>query len=406
MSKQLLIAGGGIGGMAAALAAARAGWQVQVLERACAFSEVGAGIQLGPNVTRVLHAWGLQDALGQVAAFPAALLARDAFDGRQLGSLPLGERVQKRYGAPYATIHRADMHQLLETAVQTHASVQIHMGVQLQELREQANAVQAVSDGQTWQADAFVGADGLWGQARQSLLGDGGPRVSGHLAWRAMLDQSRLPPAARSQCVTVWMGPRMHAVQYPVRGGQWLNLVVITEGTPPEQPRGWDHQANTYELMARAGRVCAPLRELLEAASQASVNRYVWRLWPLCDRPPVPSAAHMARGRMALLGDAAHPMRPYLAQGAGMAVEDADMLGRCLQQADAATVPRQLQRYAQARWARCAKVQARSQRNGAIFHASGFMRAARNAAMHALGARIMDVPWLYSYQGDKACHAH
>ena len=406
MSKKLLIAGGGIGGMAAALATARAGWHVQLIERACVFNEIGAGIQLGPNVTKRLHAWGLQAALQEVAAFPDALLARDATDGRQLGSMQLGERAQKRYGAPYATIHRADMHQLLANAAQAEANVQIHMGLTLERAQEAGDAAQATcDDGQTLQADAFVGADGLWGVARRAVLGEEegaiAPRASGHLAWRAMLDQARLPAALRSQCVTLWMGPRLHAVQYPVRGGQWMNLVVITEGKPPANPRGWDHQANAYELMARMNHVCAPLRELLLAAPQATLNPYVWRLWPLCDRPPVPSAAHMARGRMALLGDAAHPTRPYLAQGAGMAVEDADTLGRCLREAatatDATAVPQQLARYARERWARCARIQARSARNGAIYHASGLLRQARNTALRALGTRLMDMPWLYSH---------
>ena len=397
MSKKLLIAGGGIGGMAAALAAARAGWQVQVLERASAFSEVGAGVQIGPNVTRVLHAWGLQEALRAVAAFPDALLVRDAASGAELGYMQLGERAQRLYGAPYATIHRADLHQALAAAAQAESQVQVHAGQALARYEDQGAAVQAFSVSQTWQADALIGADGLWSEVRQGLLKDGAPRVSGHLAWRAMLRQADLPAALRSQCVTVWLGPRMHAVQYPVRRGEWLNLIVVTEGAPPENPHGWDHQANAYELMARMGGACAPLRDLLHAAPQATVNACVWRLWPLCDRAPVRAAGEMARGRVALLGDAAHPMRPYLAQGAGMAVEDADMLGRCLRQADASTAPQQLARYAQARWARCARVQARAARNGEIFHASGLVRLARNAAMRLLGARLLDAPWLYAY---------
>ena len=154
MSKKLLIAGGGIGGMAAALAAARAGWQVQVLERASAFSEVGAGVQIGPNVTRVLHAWGLQEALRAVAAFPDALLVRDAASGAELGYMQLGERAQRLYGAPYATIHRADLHQALAAAAQAESQVQVHAGQALARYEDQGAAVQAFSVSQTWQRGA------------------------------------------------------------------------------------------------------------------------------------------------------------------------------------------------------------------------------------------------------------
>ena len=166
MSKKLLIAGGGIGGMAAALAAARAGWQVQVLERASAFSEVGAGVQIGPNVTRVLHAWGLQEALRAVAAFPDALLVRDTASGAELGYMQLGERAQRLYGAPYATIHRADLHQALAAAAQAESQVQVHAGKALACHEDQGAAVQAFSASQTWQADALIGADGLWSEVR------------------------------------------------------------------------------------------------------------------------------------------------------------------------------------------------------------------------------------------------
>ena len=331
--KKVLIAGGGISGMAVAFALAQSGWQASVLERASVFSEVGAGIQLGPNVTRVLQGWGLGPQLQAVAAFPPELQVRCAQGGRPLGRLPLGERAMRLYGAPYATIHRADCP----------------------------------------------------------------PQPIGHLAWRAMLNQADLPAALRSSCVTLWLGERMHAVQYPVRRGEWLNLVVITQDAQAEQARepGWDLQANAYDLLAQTGAVCVPLRELLEAAGQASVNPYAWRLWQLCVRPPVQSAGQMAQGRVALLGDAAHPMLPYLAQGAGMAIEDAQALGLCLK--DEQALPQQLARYAERRWMRCARVQKRALRNAEIFHASGFMLWGRNMAMRLLGERLLDMPWLYSY---------
>lgn len=394
--KKVLIAGGGISGMAAALALAQSGWQTSVLERASAFSEVGAGIQLGPNVTRVLQGWGLGPQLQAVAAFPPELQVRCAQGGRLLGRLPLGERAMRLYGAPYATVHRADCHALLASAAQE-AGAQIHAGQALERWESDDAGVRAFTAQAEHEAQALIGADGLWSVVRQTLLADGPPQPIGHLAWRAMLNQADLPAALRSSCVTLWLGERMHAVQYPVRRGEWLNLVVITQDAQAEQARepGWDLQANAYDLLAQTGAVCAPLRELLEAAGQASVNPYAWRLWQLCVRPPVQSAGQMAQGRVTLLGDAAHPMPPYLAQGAGMAIEDAQALGSCLK--DEQALPQQLARYAERRWMRCARVQKRALRNAEIFHASGFMLWGRNMAMRLLGERLLDMPWLYSY---------
>ena len=170
--------------------------------------------------------------------------------------------------------------------------------------------------------------------------------------------------------------------------------VAIVEGVPPSDAHDWDHGANQADLMRALGRVCAPLQELLEAAPGASLNAATWRLWALADRPPLRGADQMARGLVALAGDAAHPMRPFLAQGAGMAIEDAAELGRAMAM-DAVDVPTRLKRYALARWQRCARVQARSVRNGQIFHSTGLMRLGRDALMRVMGARLMDVPWLY-----------
>lgn len=393
--QQLLIAGGGIGGLAAALAAARAGWQVRVYERAPVFSEVGAGIQLGPNVTRLLHGWGMQDWLGAVAAFPQRLQVRSAVTGDELGVLPLGRRSVERYGAPYATIHRADMHQLLYRAVQAQENVQLHLDQPLAHCEDHGSAVTlTTARGLQVEGDVLLGADGVWSQVRQHLLGDGPPRVSGHLAYRAMLQAGELPAALALNQVTAWLGPRLHVVQYPVRAGQWMNVVAIVHGQPPASAAGWDHSANAADLAQALGAVCAPLRELLAAAVPASVNEHPWRLWALVDRPPVRSAQEMARGLIALLGDAAHPMPPYLAQGAGMALEDAAELARALGM-DMVDVPTRLQRYALARWQRCARVQARAARNGRIFHSSGLMRMGRDASIRLLGERVLDVPWLY-----------
>ena len=394
--QQLLIAGGGIGGLAAALAAARAGWEVRLYERAEAFSEVGAGIQLGPNVTRILHAWGLQDALETVAAFPTRLQVRSAISGADLGALPLGQRAVQRYGAPYATIHRADMHRVLRQAAEQHAGVQLNLDQWLTTYADDGASVALTTvRGLTVEGDALIGADGVWSRVRQQMLADGDPRVTGHLAYRTMLRQDALPERLRTTQVTAWLGPRLHMVQYPVRRGDWMNVVAIVQGPPPADPERWDHHANAADLARAMGATCSPLRELIDAVPDATVNQEPWRLWALADRPPLRRAEQMARGLVALAGDAAHPMRPYLAQGAGMAIEDAAELARALAM-DAVDVPTRLKRYALARWQRCARVQARSIRNGQIFHSTGLMRIGRDASIRLLGERILDVSWLYA----------
>jgi salicylate hydroxylase len=393
--QQMLIAGGGIGGLAAAVACTQRGVPVQLLERAAQLSEVGAGIQIGPNVTRILQAWGLGDALAQVAAFPPRMQARDAQTGQVLGTLTLGERAQSLYGAPYATIHRADLQGLLHSAAQS-AGVDIRLGLTVQGWRDTADGLGVTTaDGASVQAGALIGADGVWSAVRQQLLGDAPARFTGHLAYRALVAQADLPAHLRSEQVTVWMGPRLHVVHYPVRSGQWLNLVAIVHGAKPEPSQDWDQVGQTQALMQAMGAVGHDLHERL-----ASVP--AWRQWALHDREPLNGAKQMAQGRVALLGDAAHPMRPYLAQGAGMAIEDAQVLAQCFC-IDNSTVPEQLQAYAEQRWVRNARVQARAIRNGRIFHAQGAVALGRNLSMRLMGQRVMDVPWLY---GGGPSHVH
>lgn len=388
MSRELLIAGGGIGGLAAALACGRAGWAVELLEKADAFGEVGAGIQIGPNVVRVLESWGLARALEHVAAFPTHLAIRDAHDGRELGRLDLGDTAVRRYGAPYATIHRADMHGLLLNAVQTETSSRIHLSNWISGFEQGADRVSvSTAAGVQRSADALIGADGLWSRVRELLLADGSPRFSGHLAYRAAVPQSDLPVAQRCQHVTSWLGQGFHVVQYPVKAGRMLNVVAIVHGRIDQDLEHWDHGANATELQAALSVGCAALRELIAAVPG-------WRLWALCDRRPVQSAQEMASDRIALLGDAAHPMRPYLAQGAGMAIEDAAVLAQSLESSPR-DVPAALESYAKRRWQRCARVQARSERNGRIFHARGPLKWGRDWTISALGRHILDVPWLY-----------
>lgn len=393
MSK-IQIAGGGIGGLAAALACARVGHDVGLCERAAEVSEVGAGVQLGPNVVKLLHGWGLQTALRQVAAFPEQLQVRSATAGGQLARLRLGEAFEQRYGAPYLTIHRADLHGVLQRAVHNTGTVDMRFGSALTGFTQSETAVDAdFSNGLQSRSDVLVGADGGWSVVRKLLLDDGTPQPTGHLAYRAMVPQSDLPVHLRSDQVTAWLGPKLHVVQYPVRGGDWLNVVAIVHGQVQGDMSHWDHSANAADLQRGMVQACAPLRDLVGAIA-------FWRLWPLSIRPPMRGAHEHAKGRVALLGDAAHPMVPYLAQGAGMAIEDAAALAWALSEPSgsktpANDVPAQLQRYAQARWQRNAQVQARAIKNGQIFHATGLMRWGRDAALRLLGEHLLNMPWLY-----------
>ncbi|XAH21682.1 FAD-dependent monooxygenase [Xylophilus sp. GW821-FHT01B05] len=393
--QEMLIAGGGIGGLAAALACVRAGWRARIFESAAAFADVGAGLQLGPNATRILQGWDLGQPLSELAAFPDRLEVRSAASGRTLGRLALGADALRRYGAPYATLHRADLHGLLLAAVQAHGETVLHLGARIGAVTPRADAVALAVEREGHaievEGDALLGADGLWSGVRaQWLPGDAPPRLTGHFAYRALLQQSALPAALRSAQVTVWLGPGLHAVQYPVRGGEWLNFVVLVEepGQAGADPRGWDQAAPPGGPRAALQGACGPLHALYEAVPQ-------WRRWQLCDRPPVAGPDTLAAGRIALIGDAAHPMLPYLAQGAGMAIEDAAEIGQALAM-DAVDVPLRLRRYALRRWQRVARVQARSARNARVFHASGPLRWGRDAAMALLGERLLDMPWLYA----------
>jgi salicylate hydroxylase len=365
-----------------------------VLERAATFSEVGAGIQMGPNVTRTLHAWGLAEDLKAIGFAPRKLEAKDTQTGQVIGSLPLGQRSLDTYGAPYVTVHRADLHRVLLQKLMRSGLAQLHLDSEVEAVQQAADGIQIsgtslpASLTEFSQFSAMVGADGLWSATRQFVVPRTTPRVTGLLAYRALLPMQFLPEKLRLQDVNVWLGPRLHAVLYPVQCGECLNLVVVVQGQPPANLDDWDHAGHKEELDRAMGPIHADLRDMLAAVP-------AWRLWPLCDRPPLQGPHEMAKGRIALLGDAAHPMRPFLAQGAGMAIEDAAALARSWARADLPVEDR-LQMYAQARWARNAQVQQRSIRNGQIFHLQGPLRWGRNVAMKLMGESLMDVPWLYA----------
>lgn len=393
-SLRVVVAGGGIGGLAAALACVRAGHTALLAERAERISEVGAGIQLGPNAVRRLAALGLADGLAAVACEPQRLRVRDARSGATLGQLPLGQAMRRRYGQPYLTIHRADLQALLLAALQREPAASLSLGAPATGWEMNDDAICLRGERFAIDGDLLVLADGVWSPLRQRLLGDGPPRRAGHIALRTLIEADALPGAAARDEVQAWLGERMHAVAYPVRAGRAHNLVVIVhEGerlAPDLAAEQWNGEVEAAQVQAALADVHADLAALVRAAPE-------WRYWALHDRPPLSGPQQMARERIALLGDAAHPMRPYLAQGAAMAIEDAAALGRALAAPGVgrADVPGLLAGWAEQRAPRVARVQARSVRNGEVFHLTGPMRLARNAAMAALGERLLDLPWLY-----------
>lgn len=389
MSQRILIAGAGIGGLAAALACAQHGMDVTVTEAAKEFGEVGAGIQLGPNAMKVIAALGLEQEVRQVASLPEAIVIADAENGKLISRMLLGEAVRQKYGQAYVSLHRADLHAALLAAARA-------AGVQLmthQPLLNYEHSTQYICRRETdfdQKYDALIGADGLWSKVREQMLRCGAPRATGHAAFRALLPAHAVPEALRTPHVRAWWARDVHVVSYPVRGGSLWNLVVLAE-MPGAQQSGWSLGASHDEVMRLFKRTEPQLQALLNAGGEQEQG---WKRWNLFDRKPL-SAAQMAQGRVALLGDATHPMLPYLAQGAAMALEDAWALAQCLSVGQ--DVPKALQAYAQQRSPRNARVVQTAQRNGKIFHLSGAMAVARNAVLSLQGTSVVGMPWLYGF---------
>ncbi len=397
----LLIAGGGIGGMALALALTRQGQSVHLLERGLEFSQEGAGIQLGPNATRRLNEWGLSDALRQCATYPDELQIHCAQYGHTLVTKNLSYQMEQRFGAPYVTLHRADLHKLLMQAVtgnelatiSTQQSYQSSRntdeGIEVDFLNAQSQVKQAIH------GSVLIGSDGVRSDVRQALLGDGPPTDTGHVAYRSLLPQKMLPKRLHSSNMHVWLGPRMHMVVYPVRGGEWLNVVLIIESL--QVPASYDWSINRQsdviyqDFKAALKGCCNRVQELVRNIEQ-------WRSWKLVNRPAVQNPLQLARGKIALIGDAAHPMLPYLAQGAGMAIEDAHVLSQCWMNVDTQSPETKLHNYAKQRHKRVARVQKKSSQNSVIFHADGLLRHARDLSLRLLGPQLIDMPWLYAGQ--------
>jgi salicylate hydroxylase len=386
----IIVAGAGIGGLAAAIALARAGAPTRVVERAADIREVGAGLQISPNAGRILEAFGLAPALARVALEPAALSIRRAADGATLARLPLAA-ARDRWGAPFRVFHRADLQKtLLDEALRL--GVEVCVGLRCDGFSQDADGVRVdlVSDAgeETPNAPALIGADGLRSTIRDALRlpGDGAPTPVGVTAWRALIPADVLPPALRERASQLWMGPGAHLVHYPLRDASIVSAVAILEdradkGAPGETRSG----AELVEAIGFA-RWSDELRALIEAG-------VAWRRWPLYARPEL---SRWSRGRVALLGDAAHPMTPFLAQGAAQAIEDAAALGRSFA-AGGRSVEAALAAYQSGRTGRAIAIQRGSRRQGVYFHLSGPAAAARDLAIRLLGGEgmLMRNAWLY-----------
>jgi salicylate hydroxylase len=365
-SNPVLVVGGGIGGLAAALALAQKGYSIRVFEQALAFREIGAGIQLGPNVFKVLDRLGLRHAVDDRAVFPDRLILMDSLTSEQVACIPLGTSFVERFGYPYALIHRADLHTTLLTACRAHRSISLQTASPVDSFEETEEGVTATTGrGVRIRGAAIVGADGLWSKVRSQTVGDGPPLVSGHIAYRAVLPIEDVPERFRRQAMILWAGPRNHLVQYPLRGGKLFNLVAVFHSD--RYIEGWNSQGDLAELRMRFEGTCEPVQTLLGKIQE-------WRMWVLCDREPV---KHWSRGRMTLVGDAAHPMLQYLAQGAGMAIEDAVVLADHVEAA-AGDFTAAFARYQEARYLRTGRCQVMARVYGEFYHASGVVRELRN----------------------------
>ena len=391
--RHAIIAGAGIGGLTAALACARAGLRVSVIERAPQLEEAGAGIQLPPNALRALETLGLGEALRARADQPTGLRVCEARNGRELMALS-ADSMRARWGAASLVMHRADLLRLLVEALALHPEISLMTGAALAGFSSGADGVAvALKRGllrQQTAGDLLVGADGLRSAVR-TRLGEGGaasPAFSGAFAWRALIDAGRLPAEWRGGETRLWLGPKLHLVTYPLRAGQLVNVIAVLAGAASSAaPKDeWNEPGDPARIEAAFAAAAPALRQLIAAAES-------WRVWPLHESAPL---TNWSQGRVTLLGDAAHAMLPFLAQGAAQAIEDAAALGDALQangDTDAALLA-----YERARMARATEVMRQSRKQGAVYHLSGPAAFVRNLVMrHSGEARLLKrLDWLYA----------
>jgi len=382
----VIIIGGGIGGLATALALARLGVASELLEQSEQIGEIGAGLQLGPNAFAALDALGVGEAVRSQAVFTERLLMLDAVDCAEVASVPVGEDFRRRFGNPYAVSHRADLHGALFDAVRAEPLVRFHTSARVSEVAYDDQGARAVtSDGRAWQGCAVIGCDGVKSVLREALVGDAA-RVSGHVVYRAVVPVADMPADLRMNAPVVWAGPNCHLVHYPLRGGELYNLVVTFHSRDAET---WGvREGSKEEVLSYFGGIDARPRQLLDRPTS-------WRRWSTADREPV---ANWSSGAATLLGDAAHPMMQYLAQGACMALEDAVTLGEAVKACDF-DLPAAFRLYQQARITRTARVVLSVREMGRLYHAAGVERLVRNALWKGRSPEgFYDaVAWLYDW---------
>ena len=380
----MLIAGGGIGGLTAALCLARAGFEVAVFEQAPEFGEVGAGIQLSPNCSRVLHHLGLAPALEACAFLPEGTEFRAWNTGRLIGASPLGDSVREAYGFPYYHIHRGDLLTVLLEAARQSASIALHNAAPVSGFVQHEGGVRVSVAGAIHEGHALIGADGIRSTVRNGLFGEQAPTFTGNVAWRALVPAERLPNDFLNPVGTVWWGPGSHFVCYYLRGGALVNCVCVVEkgGWTVES---WTERGTYDELKSDFAGWHPVVQALIDNSDRNSLYK-----WALYDRGPMP---RWGNGAVTLLGDACHATLPFMAQGAAMAIEDAAVLAGCLS-AETETAAA-LKRYEDLRRERTARVQSGSRRTARLFHLRGFKAWLRNRVAGRGAGRIMDSLFRY-----------
>lgn len=396
-SRTIFVAGAGIGGLTASLALAGQGFRVIVLEKAERLEEAGAGLQLSPNASRVLIDLGLQPRLAARALIPDAISLMSARSGGEVARMPLGEAATFRAGAPYWVVHRADLQAALQAHVNDNPDIDLRLGCQFEDVAAHAKGLTVVQrSGMTRQQElalALVGADGIWSTVRHQLFPKVQPQFSGLIAWRGTLEATQLPREYTSRRVQLWMGPDAHLVAYPISGGSRINVVAVVPDTW-NRP-GWSTPGEATEIknaFASPGWP-GPARMMIGAVDG-------WRKWALFT---IPDGCEWTGGAVALLGDAVHAMLPFAAQGAGMAIEDAAVLAKCLGEGvgeNATGIPAALKRYARLRDSRVSRVQRTARQAGRIYHLTGPMAFARDLAIKAMGPRRMLArqDWIYDWR--------
>ncbi len=397
VSRTIVIAGAGIGGLTAALALAAKGFRVVVLEKAERLEEVGAGLQLSPNASRILVGLGLKDRLGARAVTPEAVSIMSARAGGELLSLPLGETAAARAGAPYWVVHRADLQAALVGAAQDHPDIELRLDATFEDVAAHGRGLTVVHRrGHARHDDlasALIGADGIWSAVRQQLFPEVQPAFSGLIAWRGTLDAAQLPKDFAVRRVQLWMGSNAHLVAYPISGGRQVNVVAVVPGRW-NQP-GWSTPGDANEVMDAFSARHWPQQARTMLAAVGG-----WRKWALFT---LPDGCGWSKGPIGLVGDAVHAMLPFAAQGAGMAIEDAAVLAEHLggdATESAAGITAALKRYGRARQARVKRVQRLARQQGRIYHLGGAIALARDLTIRALGPERMLArqDWIYSWR--------